>query len=142
MKRLLTLSLAFALLAPAALAAQDGPLPGTIVLSFNKCDLDQVGYLTQLTDSAVVPIAQELVNEGKIFNYGMMTHSWGDEWNVAYYYVVENQQAFFDFWSEFVSRVSERHPNLFNEFQARCSEHKDSIYGHAAFTAPAQAPPM
>jgi hypothetical protein len=100
-----------------------------------------VGYLSQLTDSAVVPIAQELVNEGKIFNYGMLTHSWGDEWNVVYYYVVENHQAFLSFWGEFVSRIQERHPNLFSEFQARCSEHRDNIHGHSAFTGPPPAGP-
>lgn len=142
MHRAIILALSVAFVAPVALVAQEGPLPGTIVVSYNKCDLGQVSYLTQLTDSAVVPIAQELVNEGKIFNYGLMTHSWGDEWNVVYYYVVENQDAFFSFWSEFVSRIQERHPDLFGEFQSRCSEHKDSIYGHAAFTAPAQEPPM
>lgn len=141
MKHAVTLVLSFVLAAPAVVVAQDGPLPGTIVLSFNKCDLDQVGYLAQLTDSAVVPIAQELVNEGKIFNYGMMTHNWGDEWNVVYYYVVENQTAFLAFWSDFVARVSERHPTLFNEFQARCSEHRDNIYGHSAFTGPPSTGP-
>ena len=141
MKSAVTLVLSFALLAPAAVAAQDGPLPGTVVLSFNKCDLDQVGYLARLTDSAVVPIAQELVNEGMIFNYGLMTHNWGDEWNVVYYYVAESHRAFLDFWSEFVSRIQQRHPDLFGEFQERCSEHKDNIYGHSAFTGPPPAGP-
>jgi hypothetical protein len=141
MKRGVTLALSIALLVPAALAAQDGPLLGTVVLSFNKCDLDQVGYISQLTDSAVVPIVQELVNEGKIFNYGLLTHNWGDEWNVVYYYVVENHQSFLNFWSDFVSRVQVRHPGLFSEFQARCSEHRDNIYGHAAFTGPPPAGP-
>ena len=44
---------------------------------------------SHLTNSGV-EYPSRLVNEGKIFNYGMLTHSWGDEWNVVYYYVVEN----------------------------------------------------
>ncbi len=136
MKRLIALAASLAIASPVALAAQDGPLPGTIVLSFNKCDLSKVGDIVRMTDSAVVPIAQELVNEGKIFNYGLMTHDWGDEWNVVYYYVVESHEAFLGFWNEFVSRIQQRHPTLFGEFLSRCSEHKDNIYGHAAFTGP------
>ncbi len=138
MKRLLALVLAYGFAVPAVVAAQDGP--GTIVISYNKCDLSEVGYITQLTDSAVVPIVQGMVNEGKIFNYGLMTHRWGDEWNVVYYYVVANRDAFFAFWDDFVARVQQAHPTLFSEFQKRCSEHKDSIYGHAAFTSPPAEP--
>ncbi len=36
MKRAVTLALAVALVAPAGLAAQDSPLPGTVVLSFTS----------------------------------------------------------------------------------------------------------
>ena len=136
MKRLLALGVALVLAAPAAAVAQGGPLPGAIVLSFNKCDLARVGDIIQMTDSAIVPIAQEMVNEGKLFNYGLMTHDWGDEWNVVYYYVVEDHRAFLNFWDDFVSRIVQRHPTLFGEFLARCSEHKDNIYGHSAFTGP------
>lgn len=55
-----------------------------LVVSQNKCKSEHLGDLRAFADSAWIPIAQELVNEGKLIAAGSAFHSWGDEWNVIY----------------------------------------------------------
>jgi hypothetical protein len=62
----------------------------TLVLQQNKCDLGKVGEIRAFVDSAFAPVAQELVNEGKIMGFHSAFHAWGDEWNVVYFYVAES----------------------------------------------------
>ncbi len=72
--------LAFALLFPVAAQAQDGqPTMGT---SSWQCSFSYIGDLIQEMTDISLPIAQGMVDDGTIVNWGMMTHVFGDEWNV------------------------------------------------------------
>ncbi len=83
------------------------------------------------------PIALEMVDEGKFVSYGILAHSWGDEWNVVDYFTVDGLDTFFEHFSEFGQRVgqmrlaaNEDDPNahIVTAFRESCTEHKDVIY--------------
>ena len=132
---LLLLSL---LLAPGIAAQQ------TLVLSQNKCAPDKQGQIRQMTDSLWIPVAQELVNEGKLTAAGSAYHSWGDEWNVVVWYIATNIPTFLSAYDELFGRVNKRHPTMIQQFFSWCSDHKDSFYSMGKGTtrrAPAPAAP-
>ena len=108
-----------------------------LVVSQNKCKMDKQGEIRAFADSAWIPIAQELVNEGALNAAGSAYHLWGDEWNVVYWYTVESIPAFLEAFSEMIERSTERYPGWIAEWQSMCWEHKDSMYSAGAMTEPA-----
>jgi hypothetical protein len=110
--------------------AQDGPQPGVVTVRYFECGLGDLGDAVRLVNGDWRPIAQELIDEGMLLDYGLLTHSWGDEWNLVDYYVTETSQAFQTAWAELVRRVQARDPdgNMFEEFAELCPRHKDNIY--------------
>ena len=115
-----------------SLAQESEPFP-TIVLSSWKCDWTKLGTIAQSNDSLRTPIAQELVNEGKLINYGMLTHDFADEWNVVTYRTAADKTAFFEAAAELNRRFTERHPDA-PSLTDYCTEHKDNIYVLRTFT--------
>lgn len=116
----------------------------TLVLSQNKCGYDKQGQIRQMTDSLWIPVAQELVNEGKLTAAGSAYHSWGDEWNVVVWYIATNIPTFLSAYDELFGRVNKRHPTMIQQFFSWCSDHKDSFYSMGKGTtrrAPAPAAP-
>ncbi len=137
MIRRLILFIALAgLFAPTVSLAQESQQPTTVAVEYWKCDYSKLGIIAQVTDSLVIPIAQELVNEGRLVSYGMLTHNWGDEWNVVFYQTAADKTAFFSAWTEINSRFNERHPDV-PPLTDYCTEHKDNIYTLRAVTTPA-----
>jgi hypothetical protein len=129
--RLLSATLvAFLVFAPPALA-QDSPQPGTVVVRYFECDLGATGEAIQFLNGNWRQVANELVEEGMLFDYGILTHAWGDEWNVVDYFVTESQPAFQEAWGELLRRLAPLDPD--GEGVARfteiCRRHKDNIYG-------------
>ena len=124
------------LLAPTISLAQESEPRPTIVLLSWKCDFAQLGTIAQVSDSLMIPIAQELVDEGKLLNHGMLIHDWADEWNVVFYYGAADKTAFFSAWAEILSRLNERHPDA-PAITDYCTEHKDNIYTLRTFTTDA-----
>jgi hypothetical protein len=118
-----SLLLALSLLVAPGVVAQGS----TLVLSQNKCAPDKQGQIRQLTDSLWIPVAQELVNEGKIISAGSAYHSWGDEWNVVVWYIAKDIATFVAAFNELVGRVEKRHPKLIPQLLSWCTEHKDSF---------------
>ncbi|NIN69485.1 MAG: hypothetical protein GTO63_33335 [Anaerolineae bacterium] len=121
------------LVSPSSLAAQEeeeAPWPGTVVFSQNKCPSPNMPKIDAALDSIFAPVLDELVEEGMLVNWGILTHSWGDEWNWNVYYGVENHRAFLDFWSEYIGRLNERHPGWWQQVWDLCTDHKDNIYTH------------
>jgi hypothetical protein len=112
----------------------------TLVLQQNKCDMGKVGEIRAFVDSAFVPIAQELVNEGKIMGFHSAFHSWGDEWNVVYIYVAEDIPAFLSAFGEVFSRMVERYPEAMPMMRDWCFEHKDSFLSMGKMTEHPPAP--
>jgi hypothetical protein len=97
--------------------AQDNEQP-LLITSFNMVTMSDVGKVNKLVDSVFTPILKELVDEGMIYSFGQFNHSWGDEWNVNFWYTAKDMTSFDKFWDEYVTRVRERHPTA----------HKDNIY--------------
>jgi len=131
MCRLLTLVGASAFLLAQPLDAQ-----GTLVVSQNKCESGRLPELRRMTDSLFIPIAQELVNEGKFSAVGSAYHAWGDEWNVVQWYTARDIPTFLSAWGELIQRVNQRHPRFMTQIQTWCTEHKDSFYSQGRATAP------
>jgi hypothetical protein len=133
MKRVVLAAVLACFLAPAVLEAQ------SLVISQNKCKMDKLADIQAFADSAWIPVAQELVNEGQLMGAGSAFHAWGDEWNVVYWYVAEDIPAFLSGWSELFSRVMEKYPDAMELSTDWCFEHKDSMYRVGPET---EAPPM
>jgi len=111
-----------------------------LVVSQNKCDFSKQDQLQKMIDSLWQPIAQELVNEGKLVSYGSAYHHWGDEWNVLQWYVAPSIPVFLTTFDEIVKRLNQRHPTVFPYFLGACHEHKDSFMGMGKTTTAAAAP--
>ena len=131
--RQLAVSATLALFAVSVSAQSQNP---TVGVSYWKCDFAHMGELTNAADSLLTPIAQELVNEGKLYAFGTLGHAWGDEWNLVFYWVAEDIPAFTAGWAEMTSRINQRHPDAF-PITDYCSDHKDNIYTQVTVT---QAP--
>lgn len=135
MKRQLMLFAGLAVLA-APVTAQADPYErvGTVVLTYAQCDWAEMQRIRLIADSVMVPTAQELVDEGLWFHYGALFHDVGDEWNVVFFYVAENRQAFFEAWEEYIDRLDSDHPGLYSWFLERCQAHKENVYEAGPFT--------
>ncbi len=107
----------------------------TIGLNYWKCNGSELGNIVQSIDSLFLPIAQELVDEGKILGFGTMTHQTGDEWNLVYYITATDAVAFMQGFQESVQRFTQRHPDA-APLTDHCREHKDNIYTFQHFTQP------
>ncbi len=103
----------------------DQPL---LIISQNMVAMSNVGKVNKLGDSLFVPILKELVDEGFLYSFGQFGHTWGDEWNVNYWYTVKDLTTFDKFWDEYVSRGSKRHPAAFGTITSYFQAHKDNIY--------------
>ncbi|MDX1438750.1 MAG: hypothetical protein R3284_02500 [Rubricoccaceae bacterium] len=125
--KLFTAALSVALLLPLTVSAQDG-YP-TMGVSHWKCDFSYVGDLVQEMNDVGLPIAQEMVDDGTIVNWGMMTHLFGDEWNVLFYVATPPGAPFIERATELQSAQLGALGDESNaRFVEHCTEHKDSIY--------------
>ncbi|MFC2103101.1 hypothetical protein ACFLSS_01610, partial [Bacteroidota bacterium] len=107
--------------------AQDGERP-ILVTSFNMVKMTDIGKVNKMVDSVFTPILKELVDEGMIFSFGQFMHSWGDEWNMNFWYTAKDMNSFDKFWDEYVSRVVKRHPDAWRSTTKYFQAHKDNIY--------------
>jgi hypothetical protein len=98
--------------------AQDNEQP-VLITSFNMVSMSDVGKVNKMVDSVFTPILKELVDEGMIYSFGQFNHSWGDEWNVNFWYTAKDMTSFDKFWDEYVTRVRERHPTADNIYTIR-----------------------
>ncbi|MCH9028308.1 MAG: hypothetical protein IH819_01575 [Bacteroidetes bacterium] len=103
----------------------DRPL---LITSFNMVQMGDVGKVNKLVDSLFTPILKELVDEGMILSFGQFNHSWGDEWNVNFWYTAKDMTSFDKFWDEYVNRVRTRHPGAFGSVVKYFQAHRDNIY--------------
>lgn len=108
--------------------AQDSDVQPTLVTSFNMVPMGKVGEVNKMVDSVFAPILNGLVDEGMIEGWGQFNHAWGDEWNLNFWYVAKDLNSFNDFWSEYVKRVGDEHPDAFASVVKYFKAHKDNIY--------------
>ena len=84
--------------------AQEQATGTHIVVRYFKCNPTGVAIrMFQRTRH----VAQEMVDEGKFVDYGILSHNWGDEWNVVDYTVVDGIAEYFANFSEWTRRVGE-----------------------------------
>ncbi len=110
---------------PATTIAQEAPV---VVLQFWKCDGLALADLRASSDSIWIPLAQELVNEGKFDIVQMLETGYGDEWNVVYYYRSKDPETYFAAWEEWVARVNDRYAEELGWWFERCPEVKNFMY--------------
>ena len=108
--------------------AQDSDGPPLLVTSFNQVQMGKVGTVNNMMDSIFAPILNGLVDEGMLMGWGQFNHAWGDEWNVNFWYTAKDMSSFDAFWSEYVKRVSDKHPDAWGAVVKYFNAHKDNIY--------------
>lgn len=136
MKRMLAVAVFAVVVATAAPAtAQMATDQQYIVTRSFQCSGGGVAWL-----QAWRPVVQEMIAEGRFIDYGILTHAWGDEWNVNDYFVVSDLGEFFTAFSDLIDRLGERdipaptYENAEGETVERppfgqiCTAHKDNIY--------------
>ena len=118
----------FGVATPVIAQQTPAPQPGVFVLSPNKCDQARIGELNDWVRSSTAPILNDLVREGRLMGWGVLTHAWGDEWNWVLYYTARDLNTFHAAFQEFARRLAEREPNFMQRLAGFCTEHKDNIY--------------
>lgn len=112
----------------AAAQEQEGPQPGVIVVRYFQCPLNHQGEAVEMLNTGWRPIVQEMIEEGHFLDYGILTHAWGDEWNVMDYFVAESPAAFHEAINVAFQRAGERLPEPETPFGELCPYHKDNTY--------------
>ena len=128
MKKLINLLIVCLFITTFTLFAQESDKPTILVFSQNMVKMSDMGKVNQMIDSVFSPILNKLVDEGKLSGWGQLTHAWGDEWNSNLWYSAKDMATFNAFWTEYVKRVSESHPDAFGEVVSLFQAHKDNIY--------------
>jgi hypothetical protein len=108
--------------------------PATVVLSFWKCPLPELGRLVQ-NARAMQPMADAITEEGTWRGSGFMTHSWGDAWNLVRYTGADDLEAVMTGFDELTER-SESVEQEGDDPNVTCSAHRDNIYDLVLRTTP------
>ncbi len=123
MRQILFLSMAF-LIAQATAISQNP----TVVFSQNKCDYAKLGQLREGMKKVGAPILNDLVQKGQLLNWGILEHSWGDEWNYNNYYVAKDIPTFLEAFNTMVEEGQKVDSTFITDFWDACFEHKDAMY--------------
>lgn len=128
MKALLVAGAALAIAAQASTAAAQTPSPNpVVVVSLNMCAFDRLDSLAAVFRSRSQPLWSEQVTAGKIINFGVLRHAWGDEWNWVTYFTAPDLQTFLTARDEVLRKARERFGTT-PVTQGFCTAHKDNIY--------------
>jgi hypothetical protein len=101
----------------------------TVVVSSNKVPLAKMDRYVELTNKYWAPAFDKLVDDGKLWSWGYITHAWGDEWNVVVHYTATDFATFQSAWSEGLEGVFESIPEEESgELIGMIKAHKDGIY--------------
>jgi hypothetical protein len=111
-----------------------GEAPGIVQVSYWKCPFGNLGDAINLANDDVRPVAQSVIDDGMWVDWGILSHAWGDDWNLLIYTTAADRNALFAGWDEYVRRLDETYPDgeLTEQFFALCPEHKDNIYNVVA----------
>ncbi len=103
--------------------------PPTLALSHYRCEYPAIGEIIENYRERAQPIAQSVVDEGKLMGRGLYTHNWGDEWNVMVAVSGEDLPNVLDGIQAFADGYAAAHgEDARNPIQEHCSAHKDNIY--------------
>ena len=146
---LLTLALAALVFAPQAVAQDDDDdmagmmammdaAPTTLMTAW-KCDVAHLADIVGGMNTYMKPAAQEMVEEGMITNWGLMVHSWGDEWNVVSHMSGSDPAALMEANGELNNRTGARAEaggedmDMPAPLVRYCTNHKDNFYTNAIY---------
>ena len=111
----------------APLEAQEAT-PTHVVMRYFKCNPQ--GEAVALMQEGR-PVVDEMIAEGKFISHGIMTHNWGDGWNVVGFFAVDGLDSFFGNFGELTPRIeaaTEGDEEDRPQWDEICTEHKDNIY--------------
>ncbi len=126
---LVALGLATGLEAQRATAVRESP--GVMTLREFTCTLGSVDNAAEILAETWGAVAAEVVQEGLLLDYQIMTRIWGDEWNLAEYYLASDQEAFDYAFEEIGLRfqVAVQAKNRYNStFSLVCAQQRNSQY--------------
>lgn len=142
--------------------AAAGTAPTHVVVRYFQCPM--AGEAIRRFQEAT-PVVREMISEGKFVDYGLLTHNWGDEWNVVDYFVISGLDGFFTNFTELTQRINAANqartaaaaqPQQRQQRQQQaqpqqqeerrplselCTAHKDNIYSIVQPPAPAASSP-
>ena len=126
---LVVLVLLGGLLAPAANAQEGTERPNVVAFSEWKCPVGNLGEALDIVESISRPIHQELIDEGMITGWSVLTHLYGDEWNLIFVTLAEDLDSAVASSTEFNRRVSDRGMGEQGDrFVELCPYHRDNVY--------------
>ncbi len=98
-----------------------------MVISQNKVNNTEEYY--ELAEKYWYPVFDKLVDDGKLDEVGVLSHYWGDEWNVVGYYKAKDFASFEKAFMEGFEKWKETTPEEVREkISKMIVDHKDSIY--------------
>lgn len=106
----------------------DPTVSNTVVFIQNSTLLIDQAAVFSAFDQYERPVWNSLVKDGKIMGYGHLTHSWGDDWNVNYYFHTDDQAQFNATWSEYFAELRQKHPEQLRRLIELTQDHKDNLY--------------
>ncbi len=126
----LALSAATGLEAQRATAVREAP--GVLTLREFTCPTATVDTAAAVLAETWGTIAEELIEEGLLLDYQILKRIWGDQWNLAEYYLATDEEAF-DFAFEEMGlrlQVAGLARNRYNStFPVLCPQQRNSLYG-------------
>jgi len=102
--------------------------PGFLMFNQNMVPGSDLAALNESVDSTMKPILDAMADEGLIYNWGILTHSWGDEWNWNWYMFTKDHASFVSAWSTFVERALAADSVAFATTFGYLKAHKDNTY--------------
>jgi hypothetical protein len=109
--------------------------PATVVLSFWKCPLTEIGRLMELEGGEAAAVSAQMTEEGLWRGSGFMTHSWGDAWNVVRYTGGDDLEQVMTAFDTLAERLGDD-GDAANGVNQTCSAHRDNIYELVVRTTP------
>ena len=111
-------------------SAQEAPQPGLVTMRYYQCGVGDLDDAVGLLGGTWRDVADELVAEGVLLGYGILTHAWGDEWNLVDYIAAADMESFQAGWAELLRRYQarDRDGSDIDELNELCPTHKDNIY--------------
>lgn len=104
--------------------------PGTVAMRYYQCAEGQLDAAAGILAGTWRRIARELIDEGLLLEYRILTRSWGDEWNLIEYYLASDAEAFEYAYEELELRyhVADGASARRQQFETLCPRRKDSHY--------------
>ncbi len=108
---------------------QAGERPNVVAFSEWKCPIGNLGEALEITEAISRPIHQELIDEGMITGWSVLTHLYGDEWNLIFVTHAKDLESAMASGREFNRRVGEMDlGDQGGRFTELCPYHRDNVY--------------